>query len=238
MIETPRLKADKETIDANAALCRSFIESISAEADYSDDAKTKAVIWRNIPKRMVIELVRNYVTHPWNLNFQPMALADYISDDDSLDLWDVAIPKGNGPYDPIELKLIDSALSIIPVGRPLKRDPVTANMLKVYDRHVRIGAGGCTKIGLTETETQELRTKYGSSKDSTFLKTKRNPLALIHILKNTNKEPAEGDPDIVFALGLGFPYNGKEKTANYVVNINDLKNWVDITDEDDDGDNQ
>ena len=238
MIETPRLKADDETIASNEALCRSFVESISAETDYIDDTKTKAIIWRNIPKRAVIELVRNYVTHPWNLNFQPAALADYIADDDSLDFWDVAIPKGDETVDPIELKLIGSSLSVFPVGRPLVRDLTTKNMLKVYGRHVRIGAGGCTKIGLTEDQIRELRTKYGSSKDSTFLKTKRNPLALIHILKNTNKEPAEGDPDIVFALGLGFPYNGKEKTANYVVNINDLKNWVDITDEDDDGDNQ
>ena len=238
MIETPRLKADKDTIASNEALCRSFIESISAEASYTDDTKTKAIIWRNIPKRTVIELVRNFITHPWNLNFQPAALADYIADDESLDLWDIAIPKGDGTEDPIELKLIDDSLSVFPVGRPLVRDLTTANMLKVYGRHVRIGAGGCTKIGLSEDEIRDLRAKYGSSKDSTFLKTKRNPLALIHVLKNTNKEPAEGDPDIVFALGLGFPYNGKEKTANYVVNINDLKNWVDITDEDDDGDNQ
>jgi hypothetical protein len=31
-----------------------------------------------------------------------------------------------------------------------------------------------------------------------------------------------------------FPKDGFERKANYMVNVNELKNWVDITDEDDD----
>ena len=66
--------------------------------------------------------------------------------------------------------------------------------------------------------------------------TKRNPLLLVHVLYNTNPEKLATDPEIAFALGLGFPFDGKERTANYVVNINELRNWVDIEDEDDDYD--
>ena len=57
-------------------------------------------------------------------------------------------------------------------------DLTSKNMLKVYGRHVRIGAGGCTKIGLSEKKIDELRKKFGNSKDSTFLNTDRNPLLL------------------------------------------------------------
>ena len=241
MIETPRLKGDAETIRENESLCRSFIKAISAEEGvmpYQYEEHTKAFIWRNVPKKMVMELVRNYITHPWNLNFQPTALSDYIAEDDGpLALWDVAIPQDQDSSCTLQLEQIDgSTIDVHPKGRPLEWDLTSRNMLKVYGRHVRIGSGGCTKIGLAEEEIKTLRKEFGSSKDSTFLHTKRNPLMLIHILKNSNKQKKDSDPDIVFALGLGFPYDGKERTANYMVNINELKNWVDIEDEDDEDD--
>lgn len=236
MIETPRLKSDAQTIAENEALCRSFIESLSASVQYEYDGYTKAFIWRDVPKKDIVELVRNYSTHPWNLNFQPVALADYIATDDGpLDKWDVAIPQDDSGDTIVRLKLIDgSEVHINPKGRPLERDFTSKNMLKVYGRHVRIGSGGCTKIGLSEGKINELRKQFGNSKDSTFLHTKRNPLLLLHILSNTNEQKAPDDPTIVFALGLGFPYDGEERTANYMVNIKELRNWVDIEDEDDD----
>jgi hypothetical protein len=175
------------------------------------------------------------------LNFQPAALADYIgSDAGQLDLWDVAIPQDDDTSRTIELKQIGSKPVLVhPKGRPLEWDLTSKNMLKVYGRHVRIGSGGCTKVGLTSTKINELRKEYGNSKDSTFLHTERNPLLLIHVMFNTNPEKLPTDPSIVFALGLGFPYDGEERTANYMVNVNELKNWVDIEDEDDDdADNQ
>ena len=241
MIETPRLRGDEETLRENESLCRTFIKSLSSiegVQPYQYEEHTKAFVWRNVPKKMIVELVRNYITHPWNLNFQPSALSEYIAEDeDTLSLWDIAIPNDTDKSREIYLDQIDGPkICIYPKGRPLERDNMIKNMLKVYGRHVRIGAGGCTKIGLSEEKIRELRLEYGSSKDSTFLRTKRNPLLLMHILKNTEPNRTKSDPDIVFALGLGFPYDGKERTANYMVNINELKNWVDIEDEDDDDD--
>ena len=239
MIETPRLKGDVVSIQENEKLCRSFIESISAEVQYEYDNFTKAFIWRKVPKKSIIEIVRNYITHPWNLNFQPTALAEYIATDDGpLDCWDVAIPQDDNNSNTLRIKLFDgNYIDINPKGRPLEWDMTSKNMLKVYGRHVRIGAGGCTKIGLSEEQIKNLRKEYGSSKDSTYLHIKRNPLLLVHILLNTNGEKLPTDPNIVFALGLGFPYDGNERTANYMVNIKELRNWVDIEDEDDDDEN-
>ncbi len=240
MIETPRLKGDPHTVQENEKLCRSFVESISAENAFEQDDYTKAVIWRNIPKKTVVELVRNYITHPWNLNFQPAALSEYIATDDGLEKWDVAIPLDDEVGATVDLNLCDgSVLKIHPKGRPLTHDENIKNMLKVYGRHVRIGSGGCTKIGLSREQIETLRRSAGSSKDSTFLHVERNPLLLLHILKNTasSSERKAGDPDVVFALGLGFPYDGNERTANYMVNIRELQNWVDIVDEDDDDEN-
>lgn len=186
MIETPRLKGDAVSVQENEELCRSFIKSISIDIQYEYDNHTKAFIWRNVPKKAVIEIVRNYITHPWNLNFQPAALAEYIAaDESSLDFWDVAIPQDSDTSQTVEIDLIDgTTVDIHPKGRPLEWDSTSKNMLKVYGRHVRIGSGGCTKIGLSEQKIKDLREEFGSSKDSTYLHTERNPLLLIHILRS------------------------------------------------------
>lgn len=242
MIETPRLKVDKETIEANERLCRSFIKALSADDSikYKYDEYTMAHIWSGVKKRSIIELVRNFQTHPWNLNFQPIALADYISDDEKdLDFWDVAIPQGSGSID-ISIELIDKVLAIKPEERKLEREQSTKNLIRVYGHHVRVGAGGCSKIGLDKPDIIKLRNqskeKGEKINDRTYLtKEGRRPIALIHILKNSSENRDLHDPDIIFALGLGFPKGkGIERTANYVVNVNELKNWVDVIDEDDD----
>lgn len=187
-------------------LLKNVISTYSGENKESFN-HTKAFIWRNVPKKAVIEIVRNYITHPWNLNFQPAALAEYIAaDESSLDFWDVAIPQDSDTSQTVEIDLIDgTTVDIHPKGRPLEWDSTSKNMLKVYGRHVRIGSGGCTKIGLSEQKIKDLREEFGSSKDSTYLHTERNPLLLIHILTNTNPEKKQTDPKQVFALGLRLP---------------------------------
>jgi hypothetical protein len=239
MLETPRLRGDKHTLQQNEELCRSFIQSLSSDENvsYEYDENTKAHIWRKVPKKAVVDLVRGFSTHPWNLNFQPIALADYISDDEeSLDYWDVAIPQGSETEIPIHL--IDRDLDIKPEGRQLEWDKTITNLIRVNGHHVRVGTGGCSKIGLSKETIDSLRadSKARNEKvnDRTYLIKERRPIALIHILKNTTSTRTPEDPDILFALGLGFPKDGFERKANYMVNVNELKNWVDITDEDDD----
>lgn len=84
------------------------IESISADIQYEYDDYTKAFIWRNVPKKAVTEIVRSYITHPWNLNFQPAALAEYIATDEGpLDFWDVAIPQDSDISQTVKINLID-----------------------------------------------------------------------------------------------------------------------------------
>ena len=240
MLETPRLRGDKQTLKQNEDLCRSFIQGLSADEGihYEYDINTKAHIWKGVPKKAIIDLVRGFSTHPWNLNFQPIALADYISEDEKvLDFWDVAIPQGSEESE-IDVDLIDRVLSIKPEGRQLEWDKTVTNLIRVNGHHVRVGTGGCSKIGLSKDTIDDLRAKSKANNekinDRTYLIKDRRPLALIHILKNTTGTRAPEDPDILFALGLGFPKDGLERKANYMVNVNELKNWVDITDEDDD----
>lgn len=236
MIETPRLKADQQSVSDNEKLCRAFLQNITEIVDVEYDDITKAYIWRNVPKRNVIDLVGQFSSHPWNLNFQKVALSEYIANDDNkLGLWDVAIPQGNSES-LVKIDLPKGGIKIKPEVRAVEIDGTIKNMLRVSGHHVRVGTGGCAKIGLSYEKIKEIRAMGGKITDSSYLIKDRKPILLIHVLKKKEKNNGSTDsvPDILFALGLGFPFDGEAKTANYMVNINELKNWVDIEDEDDD----
>lgn len=240
MIETARLWNDVDVIIDNNMLCENTIKSINNErrivAYY--DKFVKAYIWKDVPKDKIVELAKNYKSHPWNLNFQSVALADFIENDDSLELWDVAIPIGSDKKEYL-LELSESEkIALYAEKRNITSDGNFTKMLKVNDRHVRVGAGGCTKIGLGEEDIRRLREEAnGKATDKTYLIEKRKPIALIHLLKNTN-DKLKGFPEYIYAIGLGFPGGKAEKRANYVVNTTELKKFMidDIGEEDDDND--
>ena len=112
-------------------------------------------------------------------------------------------------------------------------------MLRVNERHVRVGSGGCSKIGLSQEQIKFLKDKakkYGEKvTDKTYLVKGRRPIALLHLMCNTN-EALKNFPKFIFAIGLGFPGGKAERTANYVVNTVELKNWVDTSDIEDEED--
>ena len=58
----------------------------------------------------------------------------------------------------------------------------------------------------------------GKATDKTYLIEERKPLALIHLMKNTNAN-LEGFPEYIYAIGLGFPGGKTEKKANYVIEV-------------------
>jgi len=240
MLETPRLRSGVESIKSNNDLCLNFIHSIDTlEGVINEyDENVHSYIWRNVPKHVLVELIRKFESHPWNLNFQPMALADFIEEDDGLlNFWDVAIPCGSCKKTH-SIKFEDHSIEVQPEERKLVLDS-NMRMIRVNDRHVRVGAGGCSKIGLPMADIKKLK-KLAKARnepitDKTYLVGERQPIALLHLMKNTN-QALVGYPEHIFAIGLGFPGDGKEKTANYIVNTTELKNWVDIYDIEDEDD--
>lgn len=239
MIETARLWNDVDVIVDNNTLCERTIKSMHTEeriVRYYDEF-TKAHIWKDVSRDKIVELIRGYKSHPWNLNFQSIALAEFIENDDSLEVWDVAIPTGSEEGEYILKLTEEDNISLHAEKRNITSDNTFDKMLKVNDRHVRVGAGGCTKIGLEKDDIIRLRKDAkGKATDKTYLIPGRNPLVLIHLLKNTN-EKLKGYPKYFYAIGLGFPGGKTEKSANYIVNTTELKNYFmveDISEEDDD----
>lgn len=251
LIETPRLKNRADSLAANERACKKLIAELDGITGVTRgmNKNPEAFLWRKVPKKYIIELVKNFDTHPWHLNFQSIALSDYISENDNLDEWDVAIPFGSVEEEYTLSCYANEMIKIKPQMRSIKED---ANMLLVSGTHVKVGAGLSTRIGLDSDQIQGVRdglknrnagipeSEQEKLTDRSFLIQGRAPILMIHILKTKaqNEENSlDKCPAFLFALGLGFPHTGEqERTANYMVNINELKNWVDIDYRNDDGD--
>lgn len=237
MIETPRLWRDPKIISSNNELCEDFIKNMSTEVGVvrEFDNNVHAYIWRHVPKKMIVDLVSQYKSHPWNLNFQAPALAAFI-DEEGLDDWDVAVPFGS-VEDIYKIKISDTEeLNFHGEARKVTKDSTVDKMLRVNERHVRVGAGGCSKIGLSPDRISTLRKQAGGkATDKTYLVAGRDPIALLHLMYNTNTE-LQGYPKYIYAIGLGFPGGKEEKKVKYIVNAVDLRNYVDVEDIDDEDD--
>ena len=238
MIETPRLWRDPEIIASNNELCEEFIRKIEAADNVTReyDENVHSFIWRHVPKKMIVELVSQYKSHPWNLNFQAAALSAFIDEEEDLTYWDVAVPSGSVD-EAYELKVnSDEVLEFHGEARKITKDSTVDKMLRVNERHVRVGAGGCSKIGLSPERISALRKQAGGKPtDKTYLVEDRNPVALLHLMFNTNSE-LQGFPEYIYAIGLGFPGGKEEKKAKYIVNAVDLRNYVDVEDMNDEDD--
>ena len=238
MIETPRLWRDPEIVSANNSLCEAFLRKVNSTEGITRefDDYVHAFIWRNVPKKALVELVSQYKSHPWNLNFQAAALSAFIDEEDDLEYWDVAVPSGS-VENPYTFRVSDEeTLDFHGEARKITKDSTVDKMLRVNERHVRVGAGGCSKIGLSKDKIVSLRKAAGGkATDKTYLIEGRRPVALLHLMFNTNTE-LQGFPEYIYAIGLGFPGGKEEKKAKYIVNAVDLRNYVDVEDMDDEDD--
>lgn len=184
----------------------------------------------------------DFETHPWHLQFQGRALSEYIDTQMNDALWDVAlITSGDGRSYSEGLKYGDKVLTI---GATEKRKVIADDkMIRISGTKIKVGSGGCTKVGLTKEQVRDAEQRFKElngnkhMSDSAYLIKERNPLLMLHIIEVDLLEQESTSvnvPPFLFALGVGFPDTGVgTKKANYVVNMVELKNWMDPDEEED-----
>lgn len=239
LIETPRLFNDANVLNSNNELCEDIIRQIAENYQGVFDQYSKAYIWHDVPADIVIKLVSKYESHPWNLNFQSKAICDSIKKDSNLQVWDVGIPQGSDEtISKINFNESNS-LEMHAEDRIIEVDQTVDNMIRVNKRHVRVGAGGCAKTGLTKEQIDFVKNavKPRNATDKDYLSVKnRKPILLIHLLHNKNNSLPDL-PRYLYALSLGFPKGKKEIIATYIVNSTELEQYTsDLYDDDEDVD--
>lgn len=236
LLETPRLKATPSILADNERVFKHFIDQLSriTSVILSDDP----YFWQNVSKELVADLLHDFKTHPWHLSFQGRALAEYIRNEMDTTPWDVVlITAGQGDPYPHGITYGDRTLAI---PQTEKRKVIAdQDMIRISGTKVRVGAGGATRIGLTRDQIDAVKHQFRKGQnipDSAYLIQGRNPILMLHIIQVVldNKNSSNNDvPEFLFALGVGFPDTGKvSKTANYMINTIELRNWIDPNEDD------
>lgn len=244
LLETPRLRADSESLKENEVAFLDFVKRLPEIGRMV--AREGNDLWEGVSKEEIEQLIRDFKTHPWHLSFQGAALADFIRDCADMPTWDVVIAKGDG--DEISLPHGDKEIKIKTESRIVK---ATRDQISISGTKVRVGSGGVARLGLTKEQKEDAENQFKQANgkkhipDSAYLKIKRNPILMLHVvsvdrtktdnhgLPRTQIDEGVQIPDYLYALGIGIPEIGTEKIAHYVVNMVELRNYYDATEDED-----
>jgi hypothetical protein len=241
LLETPRLRSDVSSLKQNEDVFREFVKRLPEIGRRTERGGVR-YFWEGVSKDEVEQLIRDFKTHPWHLSFQGSALADFISSCGEMADWDVVIAEGATQNNGVELICGEDTLIIKPENRIVK---ATNEQISISGTKVRVGAGGATKVGLSNQQRKEAEEKFRKNNDklhipdSAYLHIERPPILMLHIIAVDRVNPkTQIDagceiPAYLFALGIGIPAIGNEKIAYYMVNMVELKNYYD-TEEDED----
>lgn len=231
LLETPRLKADLDVLKKNEGAFKTFLAD-AGKVGVPDG--TIPLFLHKVPKKLVAHLLYNFDTHPWHLAYQGKALAEYVSTTMDDVAWDVVLLQGTGDVYEEGLDIGGRIVRPRTESRNVEVDDDEA-MLRISGSNVRVGSGGCTRIGLSEKERKDVESRFHAMHpdkdvpDSAYLIKGRPPLLMLHVILSSvqSGESNFNVPKYLFALGLGFPDIGiATKTANYVVNLVEYKNWI------------
>ncbi len=246
LLETPRLKASRIILSENEKVFKKFVDSLAEDGQrLFDMERTKGhYYWQHVPSEMVSQLLLDFETHPWHLSFNGRALSEYIANYQWAQGWDVVlINGGDGSFYPGGLKCGNENLELLNTER--RTISVDSKMLSISGTKVRVGAGGCTRIGLTNQEIETARKDFQQAAnkknvpDRAYLIKNRAPILMLHVIQaDYGEQDDHGMPPFLFALGIGFPKTDDDETkkANYKINLVELRNWIEIPDDSDEED--
>ena len=148
---------------SNETVFKNFVNSLSSIGDrFFDEERTKGhYYWKNVPKDNVAQLLKDFETNPWHLSFNGKALAEFIENHNWNNGWDVVLIKtGTGDRYKEPLQCGDELLEI--EGTEKRKILADKKMISVSGTKLRVGAGGCTRIGLSKDEIQDAEKVYRS----------------------------------------------------------------------------
>ena len=239
LLETPRLKSAPVILEENKKVFKAFIANLDDMGTRlpSDVERTHGhYFWEHVSGTAVAQFLRDFETHPWHLSFNGRALAEYTETYHSGDEWDVVlISSGEGAAYSEPLQCGDSEIVLSHTAR--RKVSVKNRSIYINGTKVRVGSGGCTKIGLTKEEIEEAANDFRSTTekknvpDSAYLIEKRPPILMLHIIEVgdviDSDDPTYQIPDYLYAIGVGIPKNKHgNRTVTYMANMIELENWI------------
>lgn len=239
-IETARLRSNSAVIAYNERLAAEFIRRLAENGIEHKPSEWQNIIWRDVPKELVAEFLKEFQSHPMNYQFQGDDLANFLrrSTESKLARWDVVLPKGS-----------EDAVSLggVSVKRSLRRVVPRSDIqsLLISGSRARVGSRGIEREGLTMDQYRAVVAEHpdGNVSDRDFRQVRTKPLLLIHVVKGYLRSgegagdvPYLPDGPLLVALGLSFPIFDDSEIAGrveYKMNAVAWKAWIGTEEEDD-----
>ena len=241
-LETPRLLNDEKILSENKNLVINFIKSLNRFSPIPNLKNKNS--WSGVPKEKIAEFILKFQTSQWHLAFQNQPIAEYIRQKMDDKPWDVIIPEGESKNIFSEIKFENFSVEVKPIIRKILVDE---DQIKIGGQKMRVGRTGATRDTLSEKNIKKAEQEFHSIKgnekknlpDRAYMIYGRNPILVLYVIEPKIK--ITNVPDVLFAIGVGFPArspNAKEsniETANYVANVvaSEKFNFQDFDDNDD-----
>jgi hypothetical protein len=236
-IETSRLYADQQRNEENLKIIDRFLsDMVDRYGAPKRSPNGNADIWRTIPADTIAGLVREFLVHPLNHDFQGDAIADFLvaamqQGDPQLSHWTVAVPT-NGTEGPITPPL-KSGLVVQAKRRPVLIRPTPPQSLLVSGKKARVGGREDVLHGLSFDQAQSVKAQAKEANpdknvpEDAFRAAMQAPLLLIYLLRGFERQPGGGETPyrrglVLPALGLHFPgirdLNAPKRYVSYRLN--------------------
>lgn len=233
-LETTRLLRDKTIILGNLKAAEKLVEQANASGA-NRNISHKYPVWSGVEKSLVVEFLRKFTSHPFNLKLQSSSLAEFIekSNDSKLEEWDVAIPSG----DVDDCEFIPG-VTVNFRKRAILEEPEKRSLL-VNAKKMRVGSPEDEKAGLSAPAIALAESKFREDSENSGKKTvpanayrerRTRPLLLLHLLKPISAGKDYLLPDgckALVAVGLSFPeLDVASQRVKYRINLVEFRNML------------
>ena len=239
VIESPRLKNNKEINDRNLEITDNLVKKLQKESINVGFKKERiekpSPLFKDIDRQTIIHYFEKFVSHESHLINATSDIVKFILSLDELKKWDVYFVEGSSH----QYRDIDR-ISV----KQSKRSYVLkdSSMIQISGQRNRLGYAESTKAGLSKKQIEEAQANWkinlknknssGYSEKTYLLDIKRNPLLIIYYLElNHEDNDNQAMFDETVGIGLAFPDLGRDislhkTTISYKLNQRAYEEFV------------
>ena len=221
-IETARLYADRQRNEDNYKIVDRFLSDLVDTCGPPEVSPTQiALLWHAVPAPIIGQLLRDFLVHPLNHDFQGDAIAEFLADavsrgDPQLSAWTVAIPT-NGDKGPVTPPL-SAGIAVDAKKRLVLLREAPPQSLLVSGKKARVGSRTDVQHGLSQDQIRAVTESERNAKpeikdipEDAYRSVMRAPLLVVYLIRGVERE-FKAAPEVDFkrrlilpALGLHFP---------------------------------
>jgi len=221
--ETAYLHKYHNEIESNYELVRDFIRNRTNRMENSNNP-----VFKDQSSSEIVSFIEKFSIPNQNVRFDKVQIIDFILDQCNELRWDVALVQGDRKNGNTEI----SGVIFHPIDRKID---IRNDVIRVSKSRARLGGPSDTRLGLSETDINDIRNNIESSNNAQkYLIEKRNPLLLIYLidatLSNENSDDYEtqklylhlkGRSELLVGISVAFPSRNDVKGDIKKYRVND-----------------